>query len=98
VIRQKNIDKNKFYLYQVYYERSMDFYSNYSFQNVENLDSLKTNDYVLIKNDLINQGLLTNFNKIELIYTFHVSTLNAAFLNPKSRDSALTLYTILQKK
>ena len=98
VIRQKNIDKNKFYLYQVYYERSLDFYSNYSFQNIENLDSLKTNDYVLIKNDLINQGLLTNFNKIERISTFHVSTLNAEFLNPKTRDSALTIYAILQKK
>ena len=98
VIRQKNIDKNKFYLYQVYYERSMDFYSNYSFQNIENLDSLKTNDYVLIKNELINQELLTNFNKIEHISTFHVSTLNAEFLNPKTRDSALTIYAILQKK
>jgi 4-amino-4-deoxy-L-arabinose transferase-like glycosyltransferase len=98
VIRQKNIDKNKFYLHQVYYERSLDFYSNYSFQNIGNLNSMKTNDYVLIKNELINQELLSNFNKIELISTFHVSTLNAAFLNPKSRDSALTLYTILQKK
>jgi hypothetical protein len=98
VIRQKNIDKNKFYLYQVYYERSLDFYSNYSFQNIENLDSLKINDYVLIKNELINQELLTNFNKIERISTFHVSTLNAEFLNPKTRDSALTIYAILQKK
>ena len=98
VIRQKNIDKTKFYLYQVYYERSLDFYSNYSFQNIENLDSLKTNDYVLIKNELINQELLTNFNKIERISTFHVSTLNAEFLNPKTRDSALTIYAILQKK
>jgi 4-amino-4-deoxy-L-arabinose transferase-like glycosyltransferase len=98
VIRQKKIDKNKFYLYQVYYERSLDFYSNYSFQNIENLDSLKTNDYVLIKNELINQELLTNFNKIERISTFHVSTLNAEFLNPKTRDSALTIYAILQKK
>ena len=98
VIRQKNIDKNNFYLYQVYYERSLDFYSNYSFQNIENLDSLKTNDYVLIKNELINQELLTNFNKTERISTFHVSTLNAEFLNPKTRDSALTIYAILQKK
>jgi hypothetical protein len=53
---------------------------------------------VLIKNELINQELLTNFNKIERISTFHVSTLNAEFLNPKTRDSALTIYAILQKK
>ena len=98
VIQQKNINKNNFYLYQIYFERSLDFYSNHSFQQVESLNSLKSNDYVLIKNELINQELLSNFNKIELISTFHVSTLNAAFLNPKSRESALTLYTILQKK
>ncbi len=98
VIRQKNIDKTKFYLYQVYYERSLDFYSNHSFQQVESLDSLKSNDYVLVKNELVNQELLTNFNKIEQVSTFHVSTLNAEFLNPKTRESALTIYSIFQKK
>lgn len=98
VIRQKNIDKTKFYLYQVYYERSLDFYSNHSFQQVESLNSLKSNDYVLVKNELINQELLTNFNKIEQVSTFHVSTLNAEFLNPKTRESALTIYSIFQKK
>ena len=98
MIRQKNIDKTKFYLYQVYYERSLDFYSNHSFQQVESLNSLKSNDYVLVKNELINQELLTNFNKIEQVSTFHVSTLNAEFLNPKTRESALTIYSIFQKK
>lgn len=98
VIRQKNIDKTKFYLYQVYYERSLDFYSNHSFQQVESLNSLKSNDYVLVKNELINQELLTNFNKIEQVSTFHVSTLNAEFLNPKTRESLLTIYSIFQKK
>jgi 4-amino-4-deoxy-L-arabinose transferase-like glycosyltransferase len=98
VIRQKNIDKTKFYLYQVYYERSLDFYSNHSFQQVESLNSLKSNDYVLVKNELINQELLTNFNKIEQVSTFHVSTLNAEFLNPKTRESVLTIYCIFQKK
>ena len=98
VIRQKNIDKTKFYLYQVYYERSLDFYSNHSFQQVESLNSLKSNDYVLVKNELVNQELLTNFNKIEQVSTFHVSTLNAEFLNPKTRESALTIYSIFQKK
>jgi len=98
VIRQKNIDKTKFYLYQVYYERSLDFYSNHSFQQVESLNSLKSNDYVLVKNELINQELLTNFNKVEQVSTFHVSTLNAEFLNPKTRESVLTIYSIFQKK
>jgi hypothetical protein len=98
VIQQKKINKNNFYLYQIYFERSLDFYSNHSFQQVESLNSLKSNDYVLVKNVVINQALLTNFNKIELVSTFHVSTLNAAFLNPKTRSASLEQYTILQKK
>ena len=35
---------------------------------------------------------------IETIAAFHVSTLNAKFLNPKTRNSALDYYYILQKK
>ena len=98
VIQQKNINKNKFYLYKIYVERSLDFYSNYSFKQVESLKSLKSDDYVLIKNSLINQELLTYYKKIELVSTFHVSTLNAAFLNPKTRSESLEQYSILQKK
>ncbi len=98
VIQQKNINKNKFYLYKIYVERSLDFYSNYSFKQVESLNSLKSDDYVLIKNSLVNQELLTYYKKIELVSTFHVSTLNAAFLNPKTRSESLEQYSILQKK
>ena len=58
----------------------------------------KSDDYVLIKNSLINQELLTYYKKIELVSTFHVSTLNAAFLNPKTRSESLEQYSILQKK
>ena len=53
---------------------------------------------MLVKNELINQELLTNFNKIKQVSTFHVSTLNAEFLNPKTRESVLTIYCIFQKK
>jgi 4-amino-4-deoxy-L-arabinose transferase-like glycosyltransferase len=98
VIQQKKINKNNFYLYQIYAERSLDFYSNYSFKQVESLNNLKSNDYVLLKNTLINQELLTYYKKIELVSTFHVSTLNAAFLNPKTRSESLEQYSILQKK
>ena len=46
---------------------------------------------------MINDSL-KSFNKVQLISAFHVSTLNAKFLNPKTRDSALDYYYILQKK
>jgi hypothetical protein len=97
-INTKKIDKKNFYLYKIYGERSLDFYSNYSFQIIENANALKTADYLLIANKHITKDFLTNFDTIETISAFHVSTLNAAFLNPKTRDSALDYYSILQKK
>jgi len=97
-IQKKKIDKKNFYLYQIHGERSLDFYSNYSFKIIENLNGLKKADYLLISNKLINEEVLKNFNASDTIAAFHVSTLNAKFLNPKTRDSALDYYTILQKK
>jgi len=97
-ITKKRINKNSFYLYHVYNERSLDFYSNYSFQNIDNLAKLKPFDYVLIDNKSIINDSLKGFNQVQLISAFHVSTLNAKFLNPRTRDSALDYYYILQKK
>ena len=97
-ITKKRINKNSFYLYHVYNERSLDFYSNYSFQNIDNLAKLKPFDYVLIDNKSIINDSLKGFNHVQLISAFHVSTLNAKFLNPRTRDSALDYYYILQKK
>ena len=97
-INTKKIDKNNFYLYKIYGERSLDFYSNYSFQIIEDEKALKPADYLLISNKLVNKDILSKFNTIDTIAAFHVSTLNAKFLNPKTRNSALDYYYILQKK
>ena len=97
-IQTNKIDKKNFYLYKIYGERSLDFYSNHSFKIVEDANTLKKADYLLIANKLINQDLLTKYDAIKTISAFHVSTLNAAFLNPQTRDKALNYYTILQKK
>ena len=97
-ITEKGINKNSFYLYHVYNERSLDFYSNFSFQSIDNLAKLKPFDYVLIDNKSMINDSLNSFNKVQLISAFHVSRLNAKFLNPKTRDSALDYYYILQKK
>jgi 4-amino-4-deoxy-L-arabinose transferase-like glycosyltransferase len=97
-INTKKIDKKNFYLYKIYGERSLDFYSNYSFQIIEDEKALKPSDYLLISNKLTTKDMLSKFNTIEIISAFHVSTLNAKFLNPKTRNSALDYYYILQKK
>ena len=49
-------------------------------------------------NNLVNAELLKQFNKVQEVTSFHVSTLNTQFLTPSTRDSALEYYTILQKK
>jgi len=97
-ISAKKLSKNSFYLYHVYNERSLDFYSNFSFKNIDSLTQLKPTDYVLIDSKSMHPDLLTSFNKIEQISSFHVSTLNGNFLNPKTRDSTLDYFYILQKK
>ena len=69
-INAKKIDKNNFYLYKIYGERSLDFYSNYSFQIIEDEKALKPADYLLISNKLINKDMLSKFNTIETIAAF----------------------------
>lgn len=97
-VNEHKINKSNFYLFKINTERSMDFYSNHSYQNIADLNLLKSNDYVLITKENMNDSLLNKFTKIEFLSTFHVSTLTAAFLNPITRDSTLNYHYILQKK
>jgi len=97
-VNEHKINKSNFYLFKINTERSMDFYSNHSYQNIEDLNLLKSNDYILITKENMNDSLLNKFNKIEFLSTFHVSTLTGEFLNPITRDSTLNYHYILQKK
>jgi 4-amino-4-deoxy-L-arabinose transferase-like glycosyltransferase len=97
-VNEQKINKRNFYLYKINTERSMDFYSNHSYQNIDEINKLKSKDYVLVTRENMNDSLLMKFNKIELLSTFHVSTLTGEFLNPLTRDSTLNYHYILQKK
>ena len=97
-VNEQKINKRNFYLHKINTERSMDFYSNYSYQNIDEINKLKSKDYVLVTRENMNDSLLMKFNKIELLSTFHVSTLTGEFLNPLTRDSTLNYHYILQKK
>ena len=98
LVNEQKINKRNFYLYKINTERSMDFYSNHSYQNINEINMLKSKDYVLVTRENMNDSLLMKFNKIELLSTFHVSTLTGEFLNPLTRDSTLNYHYILQKK
>jgi hypothetical protein len=97
-INDKKIDKSKFYTYKITDSRSLDFYSDYTYKNVEELSVSKKGDYILIEDKNTPDSLLTHFNKITSISSFHVSTLTGEFINPKTRDSAVDYFYILQKK
>lgn len=97
-VNENKINKNNFYLFKINTERSMDFYSNHSYQNIDDLNLINSKDYVLITKENMNDSLLNKFNKIQMLSTFHVSTLTGEFLNPMTRDSTLNYHYILQKK
>ena len=97
-IDNHSIDKKKFYSYQITDSRSLDFYNNYNYKKLDDLNASKTGEYVLVETTNIPDSVLLKFNKIDIISSFHVSTLNGEFLNPKTRDSALNYFYILQKK
>jgi 4-amino-4-deoxy-L-arabinose transferase-like glycosyltransferase len=97
-IEARNINKKNFYSYQVTDSRSLDFYNNYSYKKLDDLNTSKTGDYVLVEKNNIQDSVLMKFNTIEMIPSFHVSTLTGEFLNPKTRDSALNYFYVLQKK
>ena len=97
-IIDKKINKSDFYLYKITDSRSLHFYSNYSFKNIEDFKNLKKGDFILIENKNVPDSTLTKFNKIESIPSFHVSMLTSEFINPANRDSALDYFYILQKK
>ncbi len=97
-VNEQKINKTNLYLFKINTERSMDFYSNHTYQNIDDLNILNSKDFVLITKENMNDSLLTKFNKIKLLSTFHVSTLTGEFLNPLTRDSTLNYHYILQKK
>jgi 4-amino-4-deoxy-L-arabinose transferase-like glycosyltransferase len=97
-INDKKINKSNFYLYQIPDSRSLDFYSDYSYKNIEDLNTSKKGNFILIENKNVPDSLLSKFNKIESMPSFHISTLTGEFLNPNTRDSALDYFYILQKK
>jgi 4-amino-4-deoxy-L-arabinose transferase-like glycosyltransferase len=97
-INEEKIDKSNFYLYKITDSRSLDFYSNYTYKNIEDLTASKKGDFILIEDKNTPDSLLIHFNKITSIASFHVSTLTGEFLNPATRDSAVDHFYILQKK
>jgi 4-amino-4-deoxy-L-arabinose transferase-like glycosyltransferase len=97
IIRDQKLPKEHFFIYHTEQERSLQFYTNASFVQLDNEDSLQHGDYILTSAkqwDGMNKGLY------RIIYCgegFHVSTLSLNFLNPAKRKNEVAIYYILRK-
>ena len=98
IIKQQQLDKDRFFLYKIEEQRSLAFYSNHSFKQVTDPDDLKVNDCLMTDK----KGLDSlDMKKFKLIYegqSFHVSMLDLKFLNPATRSKSTEPYYILQKE
>jgi 4-amino-4-deoxy-L-arabinose transferase-like glycosyltransferase len=97
IIRKQQLPKDHFYIYQTEQERSLQFYTNSSFVQLDNTDSLKAGDYVLTSDK---QWDSMNKEQFSVVYRgegFHVTTLSLNFLNPAKRKNEVAIYYILRK-
>jgi len=95
-ISENNIPTNKIYTYKYTIWRSLNFYSKAIIGNKEDINTIKSGDYLITtkKNlsELKNQG--KNFMLLYQGSDFPVTRLNLKFLNPKNRDGELERYAL----
>jgi hypothetical protein len=97
IIRKWSLPKNHFFVFQTEEERCLQFYANYDFVKVDNIESTQTGDYILTSGKA---WAALNQNQFRIIYSgegFHVTTLSFNFLNPAKRKNEVTPYYILQR-
>jgi 4-amino-4-deoxy-L-arabinose transferase-like glycosyltransferase len=101
IIKKEKLSADRFYIFKMAEERSLHFYSNHRFSQINRLDSLKPQDCTLTSEegmDSIENSM--NKNQFRILYKgegFHVSTLTLNFLNPATREKETKPYYILQR-
>lgn len=96
-IREKQLNKDRIFLYSVDRSRSLDFYSDYSFKETKQPESLITGDYLLTSKKGIENLNRNQFRIIDSGIAFHVSTLSLPLLNPTTRKNYSDIYYLMYK-
>lgn len=97
LIAKEHYNKDRFFQYKINAGWSFDFYGNHLFEHINNVDTLRSNDYVLTSKEGLDSLDKTQF---KILYTgqgFHVTKLTLPFLNPANRDKETDPYYILQR-
>jgi 4-amino-4-deoxy-L-arabinose transferase-like glycosyltransferase len=95
-IKEKNWNKDHFYIYRINEDRSLHFYSDHFFPHVTNPDSLKKGDYLFTSVQPLDSLKKDGFAVIDSVEDFHVSTLSLPFLKPDRRKKEITQLYILE--
>jgi 4-amino-4-deoxy-L-arabinose transferase-like glycosyltransferase len=98
IINQQHLDKDRIFLYKTNEQRSMAFYTNHSYTQIQNLDSLPHHDYILTEKNGFDSLGKNNFKTLYEGKSFHVSLLDLIFLNPSTRYKSTKPYYILEKE
>jgi 4-amino-4-deoxy-L-arabinose transferase-like glycosyltransferase len=96
-IMENHLNKDRIFVYWHEPVRSLDFYSDYSFKETEQPESLQFGDYLLTGRKGMETINREHFKIIDSGIAFHVSTLSLPILNPATRRSRADAYYILRR-
>jgi hypothetical protein len=99
-IKQNQINPSNVFTYQFSIMRSIHFYSDGFVREKDNLDSIKSGEYIITTEEKLKD--LSNANKkFSILKTgedFGITRLSLIFLNPKTRKSVVTKYALVKIK
>jgi len=95
IIREKRLNKDRFFIYGINEDRTLHFYSNHFFPHTARPDSLRKGDYLLTSKPWIDSLDKNKFTIIDTVADFHVTALSLPFLNPSRRGRETTPFYIL---
>jgi 4-amino-4-deoxy-L-arabinose transferase-like glycosyltransferase len=99
-IKQNHINPSTVFTYQFSVMRSIHFYSDGFVREKNNLDSIKSGEYIITTEEKL-KDISTAKKEFSIIKTgedFGITRLSLIFLNPKTRKSVVTKYALIKIK
>ena len=99
-IKQNQINPSNVFTYQFSIMRSIHFYSDGFVREKNNLDSIKSGDFIITTVEKLNDisNAKKDFSIIKTGEDFGITRLSLIFLNPKTRKSVVTKYALVKIK
>lgn len=99
-INENNIPVSNIYTYQYPIWRSLSFYANGMIRQKDSTTLIQPGDYILTRENYLDtlSGKGLSFEVIHKGFDYPVSRLSLKFLNQKTREKHLTVYTLIRIK